>query len=262
MGGKLLSLENINVEVSRVKGSTERLEMEMKKEKLNRISCRAFLVELKTSLERLRYYFVKECKSYLQKIRPSDLLETLVLAWATPKIEQAIDSKLSSLISNVDSGIHQLDNPDYYKDENVRNTITNLSFSLDSFLTALSDSLSLPLTGISRIAELIAMKPVGLDENWATAICYLSTMEIVVNKKRHELQLENEKKDFAEKFGELLKASENRGIKMSELEKELPQAFWRIRHKVVHAGYCPKRDELELIIGWVKKIIKSFLLTT
>lgn len=248
--------------MSRVKGATERLEIETKQEKIDRVSCRAFLVELKTSLERLRYFFVKECKSYLQKIRPSNLLETLVLAWATPTIEQAINNKLSSLISNVDSAIYQLDTPSYYNDEAIRKTIANLSISLDSFFTALSDSLSLPQTGISRIAELVAMKPVGLDENWATAICYLSSMEIVVNKKRQELQLGNEKKDFVEKFRELLKASENRGIKLSELEKELPQAFWKIRHKVVHAGYCPKRDELELIIDWVKKVIKSFLLTT
>ena len=247
--------------MSRVKGATERLGIEMEREKINRNLCRASLVELKTSLERLRYYFAKECKSYLQTIKPSDFLETLLLAWATPNIEKTIDNKFSSLISNVDSAIYQLGNPNYYNDEAIRKTIPNLSISLDSFLTTLSDSLSLPVTGISRIAELIAMKPAGLNENWATAICYLSSMEIVVNKKRHELQLENEKKDFAEKFRELLKASESRGIKMSELEKELPQAFWRIRHKVVHAGYCPKRDELELIMNWVKKVIKSFLLT-
>ena len=126
--------------MGRIKGATEKLEMEMKQEKLNRILCRPFLAELKTSLARLRYYFVKECKSYLQGIKPSDLLETLLLAWATPRIEQAIDDKLSSLISSVDSAIYQLDNTDYYKDEAVRNTITNLSFSLDSFLTALSDA--------------------------------------------------------------------------------------------------------------------------
>ena len=246
--------------MGRIKGAIEKLKMEIEQEKLNRVSCRPFLLELKTSLERLRYYLVKECKTYLQRIQPTNLLETVLLAWATPNIEQAVNNKCGSFITSVSYALSELDNPNYYKDESVRNTITNLSLSLDSFVTVLSDSLSLPLTGISRIAELISMKPVGLDENWATAICYLSAMEIVVNKKRQELQLKNEKKDFAEKFRELLKASENKGIKMSELEKELPQAFWRIRHKVVHAGYCPTRDELELIIDWVKKVIKSFLL--
>jgi len=256
-----LSLQNIAAEMGKVKGAIERLKIEMAQDKVNRNSCRSFLVELKTSLERLRYYFAKESASYLQKIKPSSFLESLLLAWMTPNIDQAINNKFNSFISNVDSAIYQTDNPSYSNDATVRNTITNLSFTLDSFLVALSDSLSLPLTGLSRITELIALKPVGLDENWAVAICYLSTMEIVVNKKREELQLENEKKDFAEKFGELLKASEKRGIKMGELEKELPQAFWRIRHKVVHAGYCPTREELELIIDWVQKVIKSFLWT-
>jgi len=100
------------------------------------------------------------------------------------------------------------------------------------------------------------MKPAGLDENWAAANCYLSAMEIVVNKKLREEGIETEARDFANKFKDLLRALENRGVRVSGLEKELPPLFWRLRHEVVHAGYSPTQEDLDLVILWVKKVIR------
>jgi len=252
-----LSVDKIRVELGKVKGCVEGLRVEVAQEKLNRLSQRQILVELKSSLERIRYFFLKETKIYLEKLKPGTLLETLLLTWASPKVEQGVDSYFTSLISSVDYAISQLDTPSYYKDEDVRRNITNLIFSLDSFITNLTDALSLSLTGIAQIGELVSTKPAGLDENWAVANCYLSAMEIVINRKLKEEEVKTEEKDFASKFRALLKVLENKGVKVSELEKELPSAFWKLRHQVVHAGYSPTQEELDLIITWVKKVIKS-----
>jgi len=254
-----LSVEKIRVELGRIKGYAERLRIEVNREKLDRFSHRQILVELKLSLERIRHFFLKETKIYLERLKPGNLLETLLLVWSSPKVEQGVDNYFTSLISSVDSAIYQFDTPSYYKDEDVRKSITTLIFSLDSFITNLTDALSLPLTGIAQIGELISTKLMGLDENWAVANCYLSAMEIVVNKKLKEESIETEKGDFASKFSALLKVLGNKGIKVSELEKELPSAFWKLRHQVVHAGYSPTQDDLDLIITWVKKVIRSVI---
>ena len=251
-----MSLDKIRVELGRVKGYVEGLKVEIGREKLNRLSLRQMLVELKPSLERIRYFFLKEAKGLLEWLKPGTSLEKFPLALMSPNAEQKVDNYyFASLISSIDFAIYQLDKPSYYKDEDIRKNIVNLIFSLDSFITELTDRLSLQLTGIAQIGELISTKPFGLDENWAVANCYLSAMEIAVNRKLKEEDIETEEKDFANKFRDLLKVLENKGVKVSELEKELPQAFWKLRNRVVHAGYSPTQDELDLIIKWVKKIM-------
>ena len=129
-------------------------------------------------------------------------------------------------------------------------------FSLDSFVTNLSDKLLLPLTGIAQIGELVSTKPFGLDENWAVANCYLSAMEIAINKRLKEEGIKSDEKEFTNKFKTILNVLENKGVKISELEKEFPSAFWKLRNQVIHAGYTPTEEELDLIITWVKKILK------
>jgi len=257
------TLNEIKMELGKIKGIAEGLKAEISREKLNRQFCRGMLVDLKLSLERIRHYLSEECESYFKRITSTNLIEALLLDWASPKVRDAVDSVLNPLVSSTDWRIYEIDNPSSYKDEDVRRNITNLVFSLDSFITTLSDKLSLPLTGMAQLQELISIMP-GLNENWLVSICYLSAMEVTVNKKQKELGIKIEEtevgeKDFAARFRALLKNLESKGIKISELEKELPQAFWNIRHKVVHAGYSPTQEELDLITNWVKKIITLFL---
>jgi hypothetical protein len=174
---------------------------------------------------------------------------------------KAIEIFIKPLISKIDFIIRNIYSSRSYKDEYARRDMGDLITLSDSALVIIHrevlSPLSLSLIGLSQIAELITMKP-EFTENWATATCYLSAMEACVNKKREELGLKKETKKFKEKFRELLEALQEKGLKVSELEKELPPIFWNIRHKVVHAGYSPSNEELELIITWVKKIITLF----
>jgi len=252
----VLIIDKIEVELGKVKGLIEELKVEISREKIERLSQRRILVDLKSSLERIRYFLLKETKTYIGRLRTANLLEALLLVRVSPKIEQGVDSYFTSLISSVDYAIYQLDAPSYYKDEDIRRGITNLIFSLDSFITRLTDALSLPPTGIAQIEELISIKSVGLNERWAVANCYLSAMEIVVNRKLKKEGIKTNEKDFASKFKALLKVLESKGVKVSELERELPPAFWKLRNQVVHVGYSPTQEELDLITTWVKKIIK------
>jgi hypothetical protein len=249
------SANEIKVELGKIKGYIEKLKIEVGQEKVNRLSQRQILVEIKSSLEKIKYFFLKEAKIYLEQLKPSSSFEEFLLSWKS-KIGQEAESYFDSLISSVNFRIYELDTPASYRDEDVRKNITDLIFSLDSFITNLSDKLSLPLTGIARVEELVNTKPFGLNENWAVASCYLSAMEIAVNKRLKKEGIESDEKDFASKFKTLSNVLENKGVKISELEKELPSAFWKLRNQVIHAGYTPTEEELDLIIKWVKKILK------
>lgn len=68
-----------------------------------------------------------------------------------------------------------------------------------------------------------------------------------------------DKKDFAEKFKALATALEAKGLSLSSLEKQLPGPFWRIRNDVVHGGYSPDEQELELVVTWVKRLVTAVL---
>jgi len=43
------------------------------------------------------------------------------------------------------------------------------------------------------------------------------------------------------------------------MDKELPKLFWDIRHKVIHEGYSPNDEELDLITKYSMRIFKLLL---
>jgi hypothetical protein len=252
------SRERVGEEIGKIYGIIKRLEAEISQEKLTRSSCNSALTELKASLHILSFsysVFIGLRYKWEVPISSTKLIEDY---------RKSVQELTKSFISFVDIIINKLSNPTLYEDEDARKDIRNLISLLKPFLYSLSMDVQSSPTGIFQIAELVAMKPMNLDESWAVANCYLSAMEIVVNRRLREegVKLEKkEKKYFANRFKALIKVLENRGVEISELEKELPLAFWNLRNKVVHAGYNPTQDELKLIITWVQKIIKILITT-
>lgn len=119
---------------------------------------------------------------------------------------------------------------------------------------------------ISPLVQLVGLKSLiaklGLNENWIVAIAYLQSLEITVNKLVKELEIQvNEEAGFKDKFRTLIRHLKEKA-KIEELtlfEKKLPEIFWDLRHKVVHAGYSPRKDELNTIIQWTTKILEKLI---
>ena len=112
------------------------------------------------------------------------------------------------------------------------------------------------LTAQAMINELIGIAPAGVDENWAAAVCYLSSMEPVIDKKFRELGLKKEEREgFQSRFRRVVTALRERGVQVSELDVLLQGAFWELRHKVIHESYCPTFEETVRIANWVKKVL-------
>lgn len=137
-----------------------------------------------------------------------------------------------------------------------------MGFFIETLDSKLFQKLSKGITGISKINELIGEELAGLDENWTAAACYLCAIDIATNKKRKELGLiKDEKtegrKSFYERFDELVKVLETNKTEINQVTKQLPKHFWQIRTEVVHYGYSPNQEELDLITKWSKNIINA-----
>jgi hypothetical protein len=257
--------EDLPFEAGKIKGNLDRLKAEIEKEQIDRLKCRAILTEILVAYEKMKYFILKEWDSYIQKVPAQDLLATVVAVWGGKVGRDSIESSLGSRVATVTSAIYSIDNPQYYDNSSLRRTLSELAIATEGWLTVLDKEIFVPqskaLGAYSRLGELIGAKLAGLNENWLVANSYLSAMEIAVNKVSSQLSLDvgPDKKDFAQKFKELATVLETKGISLSSLERQLPGSFWRIRNEVVHGGYSPDEQELELVVTWVKRLVNSLL---
>lgn len=81
---------------------------------------------------------------------------------------------------------------------------------------------------------------------------------MVINELAKSLDIEIPKGGgFKEKFKAVTEKLSDKDVKLAKLEVQLPQVFWDLRHKVVHAGYEPNNEELNTIISWTLQILKK-----
>jgi len=151
-------------------------------------------------------------------------------------------------------------------DEAIANNITAFYSKFTAILNAIEQTLDIP-SSFQYLASLIEY---GFDINWIIAVAHLTAMEIATNNALERLEINvDEKSKVHEKFGTsakegfksrvntLLKELEKRGAQFGELEKLLPQTFWELRNKVVHGGYTPSEEELQVIVLAVNKFLEK-----
>lgn len=263
------TIADLALTLGKITGITERLGRVIEGSYLNRNQCKDILFELKSSFMILKQYFMDLiclCQQQGSYAGQANILPAFLIFLETFQNQKA-EGFLDGFINDSNSlATYVLDNAQSYKDQEIKNRVYEL-ISRTNFLIETLDSkilrqFSAEITGISKITELVGEKVAGLDESWAAATCYLCAMDIAINKKRKELGLiENEKSDkgrpFDEKFDELLGVLDIREAEINRVVKQLPKDFWRIRTDVVHHGYLPTQEELDLICNWSKRIINT-----
>jgi len=263
------TLLKVSWELGKLKGLVKSLKVVISKPEIERNLLRTELQEILMSLESLRTYlkhYIDEVQmdsfinfmasaSQAQQQKVQLSLQDLLKLLSTPKIpENEIESLFSTLNATLMLLDYAKDLPDGYFKEKVGGIISKLS----SLLASIESSLGISLHEAVKISELLGIVDRwGMSERWAVAACYLTALEIVVNKKLKELGIESSDK-FKEKFRQLVKALSEKGVDVGELEKKLPEVFWELRNKVIHEGYEPKEDELNTIVEWTMKIIETF----
>jgi hypothetical protein len=148
-----------------------------------------------------------------------------------------------------------LDAPDS-NDLKIRRDLEGFIQPGESLLTMLQEIFFRGLAGRDLISELIGLRPAGINENWAASVCYLSSMEIVVNRKFRDMGLEGSGREgFQNRFQKIISSLSDQGIRVGKLDALLQSAFWELRHKIIHEGYCPTHEETQQIVEWVKKVL-------
>jgi hypothetical protein len=242
----------VSKEIGKLKGNIRYLWESLKQSQLDRNDCKNIILEIRKSLKILWGLVLDAVLEVIRELEPEG---RLFLASAIGKDpEEAIKERFEEFPYEEVFFIiiSMLDSPQHYKDEKVKETIIRLIEILETMITKLELKLNLK-QGVYKISEFLTTFS-RFSENWAVALCYLTSMEIMVKDKLKKLGLEVEE-EFKKNYEKVLKKLKEESIQVSELEKRLPNIFWEIRNKVVHEGYSPTSDELETIIKYVEKVL-------
>ena len=248
-------------ELGKLRGLLRSLNVTISQSTPERSVLRSELEEVSITLSSLRTYL----KQYVDEIQLRSFLDLILLAqdpqkrarlypqdlfkqlFSSPKVpENEFESLFSILNSTLVLLDHAKDLPDSYFKERVGEILPRLS----SLLALIESSLEIPLHTVAKVSELIgAVSRWGMGERWAVATCYLTALEVVVNRKLKELSIESGDKPFKERFRQLVEALSQKGIDLGELEKRLPEVFWDLRNRVVHGGLRTKRRRIQYNSG-------------
>jgi len=239
------------LEFKKLKTISTKIKGEIKKEPIDRLLLKEHLFEIGSVISTVSQYL---------KASSPDLQEKNFLGESREHVIKVYED----LFKGVTNYAQNIDNIEQFPDSKIRNDvfmlITGYTVEMNSFETyCLAKDIA--ITPFAKIMEFTSEKLLGLDETWAAAACHLSAFDILVNKKRKELGIakkpEDEKKlDFYTKFDALVKELESNSGELSKITKQMPKLFWPIRVDVIHYGYVPSAEELDLIINWSKSIMK------
>ena len=257
-------------EIGRLRGNLKRLWELSKQSPLDRDNCKDVLLEIRKSFRLLREYLRDNIDIISRAFALGKLEPTKYILFSVKRPEELLKETLN-WDSEITEAISLLERPEL-KDENIKDVIVSLAEDLEVSINKFEHILDLK-SGIIKISEFLSAFP-QFTENWSIAVCYLTAMEIAVKNKLKELGLmptgecekdavknnlkEQEQKPtrgFKKYYEDLLKNLKGKGIDVSELEKQLPKIFWDIRNKVVHEGYSPSFEELEIITKYIEKLL-------
>lgn len=195
-------------------------------------------------------------------------LRDLISIFNTPKLPIGDVESLSSHIGMLLTLFTHAS--DKLSDEYYREKLYEVVPKIEAHIEHVSASIGAEaeLGALPKLGRLISSTTTwGFGENWVVAIAYLQALEVVVNKLVKELGIQvkeeaefkgKEEAGFKRKFRALVEALKDKAVELARLEEQLPQLFWDLRHKVVHAGYEPNNTELNTIITWTLQILEKF----
>ncbi|MEM2419500.1 MAG: hypothetical protein QXL38_00755 [Candidatus Bathyarchaeia archaeon] len=140
-------------------------------------------------------------------------------------------------------------------DEYYREKLYALIPKIESLIERVSIATGYGISISARLGAIVDLTSTwGLGENWATSMIHLQALEIAINKTLEKLNVKAEG-GFKDKFKKLVEKIGD--SKFLELERMLPDPFWNLRNKVVHEGYEPSNEELNIIVEWTSRILEK-----
>jgi len=213
MSGKYLD-NHVLAEMGRLRGNASRLWDLMKKAPLDRESCKNMLLDIRKSLKIIFRITQDKVVEYIRGLSFNQKLLLTTMLGKDPEEYVSEVFRWPRFESEISSIISKLENPRYFSDKDVKSSISSFVENLEADLRIVESRLDIKY-GLFRIFEFLGDFP-QFTENWAVATCYLTAMEIAVNKKLEALKLKVEG-GFKEKYKALLKKLREESVEFSEL---------------------------------------------
>jgi len=211
-------------------------------------TCITKVYEIKASISLLKELVFKSAfnKSAIESAKFSNLLKKLekVESKLSPVVERCKITLISDILN--DNFINALSGMV------LALSILELYWELRPILIDIFNTVS---ESWFKYLELLIGK-YGVSANWIVAVVYLTMIEVAVNTTIEELKIDAEGR-FKERVKAVLKEFETRGTQFGELEKALLSILWELRNKVVHAGYVPNDEELQIIVSAVDTFLEK-----
>ena len=194
-------LKKTVLELGKLMEWSENLKDEATNKTINRIECKRILYEITTSLQLLSYLDKK-----YSVVNPKDKKSKTEIEG----IEKHIDDIITLAVS--------IENERIYGEKNLRTDLFNISKNTNQMVIgadmALRETTGIP--AISEIGSFIANRSLNLPESWVIANCYLTAIDVTVNKRRAEFKLQHPtaKKEintaFEQRYRELVEEMKKR----------------------------------------------------
>ena len=265
------TIKEIIYRIENLEGLLEELKYELSREKLDRSKIQDVLFKCKELLNSLKTL----CKRYSDETQLTSIIRFLNLAqrvqsqgdtvsveelfsiFTTPKISVGDIENLSSYISTLLTLFTHAS--EKLSDEYYREKLYVVVPKIKELVESIAVSVGATPGTLPKLGKLASLTPAwDFGENWIVAIAYLQALEVVINKLVKEPNVEVPKETrFKDRFKAIIEKLRDKAVELAELEERLPQVFWDLRHKVVHEGYEPNKDELNTIISWTLQILEK-----
>lgn len=259
-------MESVEIELSKALPNKKALESDLQRTLMLLLRLKEYLRVYIQNLENtlfLRFFQgIQELSTKQQRgvqVTPGELFDFLSsLTLKVPKVPEKEIEHTSSIIeltlTVMNYAVDRVP-PEYLK-EKIRGTLRDLH----TLLARIEADYGFKPSPLSLAFELVSITKNrwGFGERWVVAMCYLSALDIALNRvfKLLELEGEAEKIQFKDKATKVLEALGRRGFDAGVLLKKLPDDLWDLRNKIVHAGYEPSDKELDIITGAVKELLR------
>lgn len=185
----------------------------------------------------------------------------------SPK-KSTLAESLSRLIPKVEELAREDVDPKFFEfpyevEMGIMETYSNLMETLDYYIPIVEKQLNKSFgSNLTFIHDLISSTSGQFNGNWATAVVYLSAMEITVNRRRREYGMlkpdeDDSGKTFQQSYSDLRNYLLDRNVDIESGVHNKAELLMNMRNQVIYHGMEIDDDSLNMIMKWSLAVIEA-----
>jgi len=237
----------------------KKLRNKLENRPLDRESCKLTVLDIQQITKKIKEDYEKsENIKINENASKSDLGTVIIFGMLNSLENSGVKDQFLELQKMSENLIHEISNS-FIDEAKIITTLCNLIDKHNQLIFRLEKTLPLSDSESFLNAQFI-FDHLNLNEQWIIASLYLIAMDVMINKKREAYNLiqdkeQDAKTNFEQRLNSLIGEMKKCGKDISPITKKLPQGLWKIRTDVLHYGYLPTTDQLQIIINATKLVI-------